>query len=291
MVARLSVAISRAICLNTDSFTVERRRDAAYFLFRSYYESYGVEEDKQNIEQAIHWLHEFARLGMASEAESLCFDIAEYIKRMDRNVPPDFPLESCFRTGLQSIFKSGTYISSVGQERTRSFPNLFNAVLLGFREEGLRRFLPQQFRSTNLSTILPAIGLNNSIIEAAVLLHIAASCSDIHTASFLVEKHDMDLNVRAILQDISPLVTALKFSQTEFVLWLLRQGVKAGFEDQRMPVLCFISNFDTGNAPAICSALCQAGASVNDTWYFEFRLAESICCHSRPGHLTWPRSS
>jgi hypothetical protein len=106
------------------------------------------------------------------------------------------------------------------------------------------------------------------------LLHIAASCGDIQTASLLVEKHDMDLNVRASFQDISPLVTALKFLQTEFVLWLLRQGVKAWFENQRMPVLYFISNFDTGDAPAIFSALCQAGASVNDTWCFEFRLAE-----------------
>src|SRR5271170_2203356 len=204
MVARLSVAISRAICLNIDSFTVERRRDAAYFLFRSYFESYGVAEDQKNLEEACHWLHTFARLAMASGPESLCFDIEENSKRMDRDVPPDFPLENCFRTGLQGMFKSGTYIRSVGQERTRGFPNLFNAALLGFREEGLRRWLPQQFRSTDLSTLLPAIGFDNSIVDAVALLHIAASCGDIHTASLLVKKYDLDLNVRSNFQDITP---------------------------------------------------------------------------------------
>lgn len=270
MVSKLSVAISKAICLDSESFTIERRRDAAFFLFRSYFESYGMEENQHNMKQAIHWLHEFARLGIACETEDLCFAVAEYSRRINHDLPLDFPLEISLRSGLQSILKGGLYITPVCQERTQNFPNLFNAALISFREEGFRRLLPQKFRSANLSAILSSIGSENSVINAAALLHIAASCGDIHTASLLVEKHDIDPNVKVNFGDFTPLITALKFSQTQFVLWLLRQGVRAGLEDQSLPVLCFISNFDSGDVSSICSALCQAGASVNDTWYFEY---------------------
>jgi hypothetical protein len=272
MIARLSVAISRAICHNTESFTVERRRDAAFFLFRSYFEDYGIEESQQNIELAVNWLHEFAILGMASEGENICIDIAELGKGIGHDLPTDFPLESCFRAGLQNIFKGDLHIKSVCQERTRHFPNLFNTVLLSFKDEGLRRLLPQQFRSANLSTILPAIGSDNDIVEAVALLHIAASCGDVRTASLLVEKHNIDLNARTNFQDATPLFTALKFAQTDFVLWLLRQGVRAGLGDQRIPVLCFLCSFDLDDASAICNALCRGGASVNDIWYFDYRF-------------------
>jgi hypothetical protein len=266
------VTISRAIYFDANSFSVRRRRDAAYFLFRSYFENYGVEENPKNTEQAIYWLHEFAQLGITSEEERLCFDVAEFSKRIGRDMPSDFALENCLRIGLKGFLNCGFYMRSLIQERTKGISSLSNELLV-FREEGLRRLLPQQFRSTDLSAVLSTFDLDSSLVEAAGLLHIAASCGDIQTASLLVEKFEIDLNMRASFQDITPLITALKFSQTEFVLWLLRQGVKAGIAEQRIPVLTFLCNFDTADIPAICTALCEAGAGLYEACYFDFRLS------------------